>query len=277
MENNNTRNSNTSQRPPIDPIAQAPKKFSNKIIAIIVLAIIAAIGSSYIAVNRQSKIETTNQSGNHNQNVSTTNDQNALKIWEDGTAYVKGEVIDHVSGCEVDGACKLIINANNQKVVLVYAEGDFQCLNTQAVSWVHWDQNVRVGTKVKAYGAYRKMSNMHELTFCDSKEYFILGENDPVPLGAYTEKFFDEVAKAKGEAYIKQFEEAQKSGEWDTYKNEQFGYEFSFPATWSSPQVWKGDPSFHIFYQNFSDQSSKTIFYLTLKNAFRLNENSAVN
>ena len=124
--------------------------------------------------------------------------EGTFKVLDDGTAYAKGAVIEHVPGCEVDGVCKLILNINGEKVALVYAEGDFACKNLQAVSWVHWGQNVIVGTQVKAYGAYGKLGDTHNLTFCDSKEYFILGENDPVRVGEYTEKFFDAAAERKG-------------------------------------------------------------------------------
>ena len=135
---------------------------------------------------------------------SSTTSANSFKTWDDGTGYVKGEVIDHVSGCEVDGACKLIVQTGNQKVALVYTEGDMQCLNTQAASWVNWGKNVNKGTVVKAYGSYKKLGSEQRLTFCDSKDYFILGENDPVPVGAYTEKFFDEVVERMGENEVKQ-------------------------------------------------------------------------
>jgi len=180
---------------------------------------------------------------------------NGVKILDDGTAYVRGEVVEHISGCEVDGACKLILNVNDQKVALVYAEGDFECSNTQAASWVNWGQNVKRGTKVKAYGAYRKLGNVYELTFCNSKDHFILGENDPVPLGSYTEKFFHEVAKGKSEVQQNQFEKAQKSGKLVNYKNEALGYEFSYPATWSMPQT-SPDMPFVIQYHDFSNQNN---------------------
>ena len=114
-----------------------------------------------------------------------------LKILDDGTAYVKGKVIEHTSGCEVDGACSLIVRVNGQKVVLVYAEGDFECINTQAASWVNWGKNVENGTVIKAYGAYTKQRDTYRLAFCNSKDYFILGENDPLPGGVYTKKFVD--------------------------------------------------------------------------------------
>jgi hypothetical protein len=111
-----------------------------------------------------------------------------FKTWDDGTAYVEGNVIDHVSGCEVDGACKLIVQTGNQRVALVYTEGDLECLNIQAASWVKWGQNVNKGTAVKAYGAYNKLGSEERITFCGSKDYFILGADDQVPMGAYTEK-----------------------------------------------------------------------------------------
>lgn len=219
------------------------------IISIIIFAVIAGV-IGYFILTQKSEVDIS-----ISPTISSPNNYNILKIWEDGTAYAKGEVIEHISGCEVDGACKLILKVNDQKVALVYAEGDFECLNMRAVSWVNWGQNVNNGTKIKAYGAYREMDNAHELTFCDSKDYFILGENDPVPVGAYTEKFFDEVGKRKREVYKNQFEEAQKSGKWITYKNTELGYEFSYPATWSIPQTTSGTP-FTIQYHDFSSQNN---------------------
>lgn len=107
----------------------------------------------------------------------------SLKIQDDGTAYVEGKVIEHSSGCEVDGACSLTVQVDGQKVALVYAEGDVECANTQAASWVRWGTNVKKDTVVKAYGAYTKQGDTYRLAFCDSKDYFILAENDPLPDG----------------------------------------------------------------------------------------------
>ena|SRR5208283_2036650 len=80
-----------------------------------------------------------------------------LKTWDDGTVFVQGEVTGRTHGCEVDGACSLILNVNGHRVALVYAEGDRACRNMQAVEWV---------------------SGKH-------------GENDPLPGGVYTKKFFE--------------------------------------------------------------------------------------
>lgn len=166
------------------------------------------------------------------ESLASTNGNNSFKTWDDGTGYVKGEVVDHVSGCEVDGACKLIVQAGDQKVALVYAEGDMQCLNTQAASWVNWGKNVNKGTIVKAYGAYKKLGNEQRLTFCDSKEYFILGADDPVPVGAYTEKFFDEVAERKAQVTTDNSPSQSAEGVWKIYKNAEYNFEFSYPQNW---------------------------------------------
>lgn len=56
MENNNQQNF-SPQQPPINPIPPTPaKKLSNKIIAIIILAVVAGI-VSWLALNRQPKVE----------------------------------------------------------------------------------------------------------------------------------------------------------------------------------------------------------------------------
>ncbi len=115
--------------------------------------------------------------------IATTAGADILKILDNGTAYVEGKVIDHTSGCEVDGACSIIVQVDGQKVALVYAEGDVECANTQAASWVKWGTNVKKDTVIKAYGAYTKQGDTSRLVFCGSKDYFILGENDPLPDG----------------------------------------------------------------------------------------------
>ena len=251
---NNQQNFNVPQQPPINPVPPTPKRFSNALIAVMVMVVILSVAVYFVLI-RQTKVEPTiSNNVQNNQSQTVSNSGNIFKVWDDGTAYVKGEVTDHISGCEVDGACKLIVKTDNQKIALVYAEGDFQCLNTQATSWVNWGENVNKGTVVKAYGAYKKLGSEQRLTFCDSKDYFILGANDPVPVGPYTEKFFDEVAKNKSEVYKNQFEEAQKSGRWETYKNELLGYQFSYPATWSMPQTTPDAP-FTIQYHDFSTQN----------------------
>ncbi len=122
------------------------------------------------------------------ESIANINADYLFRIWNDGTAYVEGEVIDHVSGCQVDGVCELIVQTGNQKVALVYAEGDIECFNTQVSSWVNWGRNVNKGTVIKAYGEYKKIGSKEYLTFCGSKDYFILGADDQVPMGAYTEK-----------------------------------------------------------------------------------------
>jgi len=104
-----------------------------------------------------------------------------FKTWDDGTAFVKGRVVEHTSGCEVDGACSLIIDVNGERVALVYAEGEQPCANTEAASFVNWGKNVKKGTVVAAYGAYKKFGDAYHLDFCESRDYFILGENDPLP------------------------------------------------------------------------------------------------
>lgn len=96
-----------------------------------------------------------------------------FEIKNDGTAYVEGRVIEHTAGCEVDGSCSLTVQANNQKVVLIYAQGESECKNTQAASWVKWGENIKIGSMVKAYGAYSKNGDMYWLVFCDSKDFYI--------------------------------------------------------------------------------------------------------
>lgn len=123
--------------------------------------------------------------------VSAAVHADTITIREDGTAFIKGVVIGHTSGCEVDGACSLIVTAQKKKVTLIYAEGEMPCANTQAASWVKWGENVAAGSTVRAYGAYNNTKENISVRFCDSPDYFLIGENDLLP-ERYTEKYFDE-------------------------------------------------------------------------------------
>ena len=120
---------------------------------------------------------------------SQTNIEGEIKTDTDGTGYVIGTVVDHISGCEVDSTCELVVQAGSELISLVYAEGERECLNSQVSSWVNWGVNVKQGTPIQAYGTYHRINDQRWLTFCDSKEYFILGANDPVPNGDYVKKF----------------------------------------------------------------------------------------
>ena len=104
-----------------------------------------------------------------------------LTTWNDGTAYVKGVVIKHTTGCEVDGACSLIVNVNEEYLALVYAEGEMECKNTRSASWVQWGKNVQPGSVVQAYGSYQRSGAIQSLRFCDSPDFFIAGEKEPLP------------------------------------------------------------------------------------------------
>ena len=122
---------------------------------------------------------------------SSSVNSDTLTIREDGTAFIKGVVIGHISGCEVDGTCSLIVRVDKQKVSLIYAQGDTECANTQAAWWVKWGENVSVGSTVRAYGAYSNTKDNASVRFCDSVDYFLIGEDDLLP-ERYTEKYFDE-------------------------------------------------------------------------------------
>lgn len=199
--------------------------------------------------------------------------QDSFQVWDDGTAYVNGLVVDNVTGCEVDGICALIIQAGAEQVSLVYAAGDQSCSNTEAATWVQWGKNVNKGTRVKAYGKASKIPGTggqyaptYELTFCDSKDYFILGQNDPMPVGAYTDKFFNEVAKSKNDATVNQFLQAKQKGNWIAYQDLALGYEFSYPATWMSSQTTPGaswSASYHDVTQKGSPNYNLTLGFIS--------------
>jgi hypothetical protein len=73
------------------------------------------------------------------------------------------------------------------------------------------------------------------LTFCGSKDYFILGADDPVPVGAYTEKFFDEVIERKAQVTNdnspSQASPSTTLNTWKTYSNKEYKFEIKIPPT----------------------------------------------
>lgn len=73
------------------------------------------------------------------------------------------------------------------------------------------------------------------------------------------------VGEGKSRVARDQFEEAQKSGKWETYKDEKLGYEFRYPATWQSPQTSPGAP-WSVTYYDFStnnDGYTLTLGYIS--------------
>ncbi len=74
------------------------------------------------------------------------------------------------------------------------------------------------------------------------------------------------VDRLKNEAARKQFEQARRSGKWETYKDEPLGYEFSYPATWQSPQTSPGAPwsvTYHDFSKANNDWYTLTLGYIS--------------
>lgn len=190
-----------------------------------------------------------------------------LKVWDDGTAFVVGQVEDHQHRCEVDGACSLKLEVNDKDVVVVYAEGD--------IPGPHGQVGFHGGNKgdwIKTFGAYSKEGNVDTIRLRGSTDYFVIDAQDGTPLGPVTERFFAEVARLKGEVIQTRFREAKMSGKWSIYRNEEFGYEFRYPSTWTCPQVSEGDPNFYIYYPDPS-----AAYSLTLKNAHQLDKNLETN
>lgn len=188
-----------------------------------------------------------------NQTISSSNKKNELKIWDDGTAYARGGVEDHNLGCTVDGACYLRLQVENREVRVIYNEGDVpeRCVNNQA----DHAQRIKKGDSIKAFGAYNKRGSLDVISTCGSTDFFIRHVDEGTPLGPVTERFFDEVAQAKSDGQKRQFEQSQKRGNWEIYQNPQFGYEFSYPATWSMPQT-SPDAPFTIQYYDFSSPNN---------------------
>jgi len=154
------------------------------VVIIIILALVVVSGIIWIRY------------GHSNGVPPNTADQGRIKFWDDGTAYVTGEVIGQIHGCEVDGMCALVVRAQGQNIELVYAAGmaipsTGRCTNFQAAEWIGKNGNGKIGAIVQAYGAMGKPSSPYgqysisdSMDFCGSPNYFILGENDPVPQSA---------------------------------------------------------------------------------------------
>ena len=59
----------------------------------------------------------------------------------------------------------------------------------QPATYVKWGENVNIGTTLKAYGAYEKINDMTVLSFCDSKDFFILTADDTILTTEQSKKF----------------------------------------------------------------------------------------
>ena len=130
----------------------------------------------------------------HQSSVPAAAGEGELRLYGDGTAYVRGEIVDFIHGCEVDGTCSIIVRAQGQNIEMVINEGMAIPVPGARVSysydegWISQAKNVTPGTMVQMYGTIKKASYSEDgysvsygMNPFDSPDSFILGENDPIP------------------------------------------------------------------------------------------------
>ena len=211
-----------------------------------VFVLIAAVGLAICAVRPAEDLFAS-------RNPVTTTTPASLNVWDDGTAFVNGMVEEHSLPCSANIACYLKLQIDTTEVRVVYDEGEVgrACANSQA----NHTQLVKKGDWIKAFGAYSKRGGVVTISTCASEDYFIRHADEGTPLGPVTERFFKEVNRLKSQVAQKQFEQAKRSGQWEIYKDEQLGYEFSYPTTWQAPQTSPGAP-WSVTYHDSSKTNS---------------------
>jgi len=117
-----------------------------------------------------------------------------LRLYSDGTAYVRGELVDFIHGCEVDGTCSIIVQAQGQNIEMVINEGMMipgpgaAPFYSYDESWISQSKNLSPGTMVQMYGAIKAVSSSeggysinYYMDPFQALGSFILGGNDPIP------------------------------------------------------------------------------------------------
>lgn len=222
-------------------------------VSIDVLVLIAAVG---LAIYAASHAEDLFASGNPAAKTTPP----SLQVWNDDTAFVNGMVEEHNLPCKTNVACYLKLQIDNTEVRVVYNEGEVRraCANNQAGH----TQSIKKGDWIKAFGAYSKKGGIVTISTCASEDYFIRHADEGTPLGPVTERFFNEANTLKSQVAQKQFAQAKRSGQWEIYRDEQLGYEFSYPATWQAPQTSPGAPWSVTYYD--SSKTNSDWYTLTL-------------
>lgn len=92
-----------------------------------------------------------------------------LEVKGDGTARVVGAVVENRRDCEVDGVCRLTVDAGGRRVTVVYHGGEaVRCVNREAVQQGF---AMKPGDRVEAYGAYQESGPT--ISTCASESYFL--------------------------------------------------------------------------------------------------------
>jgi hypothetical protein len=95
----------------------------------------------------------------------------SLNIGKDGTATVVGHVVENIKQCSVDLTCYLKVKVHDKEVHIVYVPDDGQqCVNEQAS---RQGFATKKGDLIKAHGQYRKQDQVHIVSTCSSKAFYI--------------------------------------------------------------------------------------------------------
>lgn len=165
-----------------------------------------------------------------------------IPIVQGGETTIQGTVIENYLGCHVDGLCYLTLQTTEEKELrVVYHYGEFpRCLNNKAVLQ---GELLKEGEEVRIFG---KAIGDSEVSTCDSFDY-----------------------------YIEKIGESIDTADWQTYTNEEFGFEVDYPSEF---QLIKQDKDFiSLSQQGFSrieinsmskEQASEILF--TINKMFRM-------
>lgn len=106
----------------------------------------------------------------------TTEPEATLQINTDGTALVKGLVLENNLGCVRDGICYLLLRASGEDIRVVYheGEGEQRCLNEIAI---RDGMAVRAGMVVTALGKYQGQKALHVINLCAYMKSYLTVDN----------------------------------------------------------------------------------------------------
>jgi hypothetical protein len=103
--------------------------------------------------------------------ATTGKEAGVLEVHADGTARLVGAATENDKGCTVDAVCRLIVDAGNCRVVVVYHGGEaVPCVNSEAI---RQGFAVEPGDRVEAYGAYEESGAGPSLSTCPAERYYI--------------------------------------------------------------------------------------------------------
>lgn len=145
--------------------------------------------------------------------AAVTRQSSSLKVWDDGTAFVVGEVEEDPLPCNQDGTCYLKLRIHSAEVQVIYSIGRIRFYPANNQPHLDLPQKFRKADRIKAFGAFNKAGQTLTISTSDTPDYFIRYASDPTPAGPVTNKFFEEVGRLKSESARNDFEEAKKTAD----------------------------------------------------------------